>query len=634
MGWLNGRGGRPDSEPGAQAPLLRPAEAAGPGRSGSDLSELTGELLARLVERIEPASAAAMPRGELAKRIKAALPELLGPRWAALNLLEQRDLVTQLINAILARAPKPEPRPAPPAATPPTAERRDARALQWPPASAAADPQPAGPQPADTQTGNTQTGDTQTGDTQTAATPAGGPQTGAPAVFAPVSGPCSPFKAKPAAAAPPPCAAERQPLSAGAKTRVGEAKRKVQPRLLDRIDATTAASMAREDLVREMTPIVAELLAEEKLQLNGQERAGLIEELLDDMLGLGPLEPLLADESITDIMVNGPKQIYVERKGKLELAEATFRDDAHVLQVATRIVTAVGRRVDESVPLVDARLADGSRVNIIIPPLAIDGPSISIRKFAKKKITLEVMARQANISPDMATVLRIAARARLNILISGGTGSGKTTLLNALSQMIDPGERVVTIEDAAELQLQQPHVVRLETRPANLEGRGEISMRDLVKNALRMRPDRIILGETRGAEAIDMLQAMNTGHDGSLSTIHANRPREALMRLENMVSMSGFKLPTSAVRALIASAIDVIVQISRMRDGVRRVTHISEVVGMEGDIITMQDLFTFEFTGEGSDGKLQGNFRSHGIRPHFAEKAGYFGLERALLEAV
>jgi len=287
------------------------------------------------------------------------------------------------------------------------------------------------------------------------------------------------------------------------------------------------------------------------------------------MLGLGPLEPLLMDESITDIMVNEPKQVYVERKGKLELTSIQFRDNSHVLNIAARIVNGVGRRVDESSPLVDARLEDGSRVNIIIPPLAIDGPSISIRKFAKKGITLDIMASQANMSEAMATVLKVGARSRLNILISGGTGSGKTTLLNALSQLIDNGERIVTIEDAAELQLQQPHVVRLETRPSNLEGQGEVTMRDLAKNALRMRPDRIILGEVRGSEAVDMLQAMNTGHEGSMSTVHANRPREALTRIENMIGLSGINLPSKAVRTQITAALDMIVQISRMRDGIR-----------------------------------------------------------------
>jgi pilus assembly protein CpaF len=349
---------------------------------------------------------------------------------------------------------------------------------------------------------------------------------------------------------------------------------------------------------------------------------------------LGPLEPLLADETVSDIMVNGPKQVYVERRGKLELTDILFRDNAHVMSVATRIVTQVGRRIDESTPLVDARLADGSRVNIIAPPLAIDGTSISIRKFSKKTITLDTMAKSGSISPEMAVVLKIAARCRLNILISGGTGSGKTTTLNAMSQMIDEGERICTIEDAAELQLQQPHVVRLETRPPNLEGKGEITMRDLVKNTLRMRPDRIILGEIRGAEALDMLQAMNTGHDGSLCTIHANRPREALTRLENMVGMSSANLPAKAVRQQIAAAVHMVVQVSRMRDGGRRITQVTEIVGMEGEIITTQDLFIYQYEGEGADGKLKGTFKSSGLRPHFITKAEYYGLDRALLEAI
>jgi len=418
------------------------------------------------------------------------------------------------------------------------------------------------------------------------------------------------------------------------KANVEFAKVKIQQVLLERIDTSAAASLQREQLRKEIFPIVAELLAEQRLQLNSTEREELVEQMLDDMLGLGPLEPLLADETVTDIMVNGAKQIYVERKGKLELSEAQFRDNDHVMTVAQRIVTAVGRRVDESTPLVDARLKDGSRVNIIIQPLAIDGASISIRKFSKKRISLDIMEKQGNVSAAMAAVLRIASRSRLNILISGGTGSGKTTLLNAMSQMIDPGERVVTIEDAAELQLQQPHVVRLETRPANLEGEGEVTMRDLVKNSLRMRPDRIILGEVRGAEALDMLQAMNTGHDGSLATCHANRPREALMRIENMVGMAGMNLPSKAVKQQIASAIHLIVQISRMRDGMRRITYVSEIVGMEGEVITMQDLFTYQFRGEGEDGKIMGDFVCTGVRPHFLARAAYYGLDKELMEAV
>ena len=418
------------------------------------------------------------------------------------------------------------------------------------------------------------------------------------------------------------------------RTVVEKAKEAIQPILMERIDMAKAADLPRGELAQQISDLITEILGEEKMQLNLLEQRDLVTMLLNDMLGLGPLEALLADDTVTDIMVNGPKQIYVEQKGKLVVSDIQFRDDAHVMNVANRIVSRIGRRVDESTPLCDARLEDGSRVNIIIPPLAIDGPSISIRKFAKKKITLEVMERQGNVSPAMATVLKIASRCRLNILISGGTGSGKTTLLNAMSRMIDNGERIVTIEDAAELQLQQPHVVRLETRPPNLEGQGEITQRELVKNTLRMRPDRIILGEIRAGEALDMLQAMNTGHDGSMCTIHANRPREALTRLENMVAMAGVKLPNEAVRSQIAGAVHLIVQIARMRDGVRRVTHVTEVVGMEGDIVTTQDLFTFQFEGEDTEGKLFGTFRGSGLRPHFTTKAEYFGLGRALMEAV
>jgi pilus assembly protein CpaF len=426
----------------------------------------------------------------------------------------------------------------------------------------------------------------------------------------------------------------QDPTATVSKASVEEAKAKIQPMVVDRIDIGAAARLDREELGRQIGELIGEILREEKIRLNQREQKDLVELLLDDMLGLGPLEPLLADESVTDIMVNGPSQVYVERKGKLDLTDVKFRDNAHVMNVCSRIVSQVGRRVDESQPLCDARLMDGSRVNIIIPPLAIDGPSISIRKFSKKGITLDIMAKQRNLSDKMAKVLKIAARCRLNILISGGTGSGKTTLLNAMSQLIDIGERIVTIEDAAELQLQQPHVVRLETRPPNLEGVGEINMRDLVKNSLRMRPDRIILGEVRGPEALDMLQAMNTGHDGSLGTVHANRPREALTRLENMIGMASVNLPAKAVRTQIASAIDMIVQVSRMRDGMRRITSVMEVVGMEGDVITTQDLYSFEFEGEDAQGNLRGQFKSSGLRPHFLPKAAYFGLDRALMEAM
>jgi len=413
-----------------------------------------------------------------------------------------------------------------------------------------------------------------------------------------------------------------------------EAKSRIQPLLMEHIDPAAASELPRPELAEQVGEVVGELLVQEKLNLNLREQRDLVAILLDDMLGLGPLEPLLADEDISDIMVNGPNQVYVERGGKMVITDVRFRDNQHLMNIAQRIVTAVGRRVDETSPICDARLADGSRVNVIIPPLAIDGATISIRKFAQDKITLDKMLAFKSISPALSKVLKIAGACRLNILISGGTGSGKTTMLNALSRMIDKSERVVTIEDAAELQLQQPHVVRLETRPANLEGTGEVSMRDLVKNALRMRPDRIILGEIRGGEAIDMLQAMNTGHDGSMGTIHANRPREALTRLENMVNMAGLNLPPKAIREQVSASLDMIVQVQRMRDGGRRTIYVTEVVGMEGDVITTQDLFKYEFSGEDDDGNLLGEFKSTGVRPHFLVKAEYFGLHRALMEAM
>ena len=427
--------------------------------------------------------------------------------------------------------------------------------------------------------------------------------------------------------------------SAEAKTRVSkvagsmqESQVTIQKLLLERIDSAAAVKMERADLKRQVEEVVGEILNEEKIRLNGAEQRQMVDSLVDDMLGLGPLEPLIADETITDIMVNGPYQIYVEKNGKLQLTDVKFRDNQHVMNICTRIVTKVGRRIDESSPLCDARLLDGSRVNIIIPPLAIDGAAISIRKFSKQKITFDQMIG-GSMSEDMATVLRIAGRVRLNTLVSGGTGSGKTTLLNALSSMIGEEERTITIEDAAELQLVQPHVVRLETRPANLEGKGEINQQDLVKNCLRMRPERIILGEIRGGEALDMLSAMNTGHDGSMSTLHANNPREAISRLENMCAMSGTKLPNEAIRKQIAAAVNLIVQISRMRDGGRRLQKITEITGMEGDIVTMQDLFSYEFIGEDENGKLIGEWKKHGVRPHFTPRAQYYGLDKELLEA-
>jgi len=355
--------------------------------------------------------------------------------------------------------------------------------------------------------------------------------------------------------------------------------------------------------------------------------------LTDDMVGLGPLEPLLQDDEVTDILVNGPFDIFVERHGKLEKTDARFRNTQHVMHVSQRIATAVGRRIDEASPMVDARLADGSRVNIVVSPLCLNGGTISIRKFPKQNITLDTMVQQRNLSPEMARFLDIAAQCRVNILISGGTGSGKTTLLNAVSRHVASDERIITIEDAVELRLQQPHVVQLESRPPNMEGVGQIAQRELVRNALRMRPDRIIVGEVRGSEAFDMLQAMNTGHDGSMSTIHANSPRDALFRLENMVLMAAANLPLRALRAQIASAINLLVQIERMRDGVRRVDRICEISGMEGEIVSTRDIFTFTYRGE-RDGRINGVFEPSRLRPDLTVRAAQHGLERQLLEAV
>lgn len=418
------------------------------------------------------------------------------------------------------------------------------------------------------------------------------------------------------------------------RIRVEAAKQKIEKLIVERMDVAAAAKLPRTEFERQLKQLVLTVVAETKLQLNANEQHDLVSLLVADMLGLGPLEPLLDDDTITDIMVNGPHSVFVERAGKLVKTAVTFRDNAHVLGIATRMVTRIGRRIDETNPLCDARLEDGSRVNVIIPPLALDGPTISIRKFSRKSITLDSMVDTGNISRAMSVVLKVAARCRLNILISGGTGSGKTTMLNALSRMIDSDERTVTIEDAAELQLQQPHVVRLETRPPSLEGHGGIGMRELLKNALRMRPDRIILGEIRGAEVLDVLQAMNTGHDGSMSTLHANTPREALTRLENMVSLAGVTIPQRGLRSQIVGAVHLIIQISRMRDGIRRVTHITELVGMEGEIITTQDLFTYRQDGEDSRGRLRGTFESCGVAPHFMPRAAQFGLEQALREAM
>ena len=419
----------------------------------------------------------------------------------------------------------------------------------------------------------------------------------------------------------------------GFEAAVHRIKEQVLPRLLERVDPEAAATLAKDELAEEFRPIIGEVLAELKITLNRREQLVLEKVLVDELLGLGPLEELLSDPAITDIMVNGPDQTYIERKGKLELAQVQFRDEAHLFQIAQRIVSKVGRRVDQTTPLADARLADGSRVNVIVPPLSLRGTAISIRKFSAKPITLDIMAKTGSMSERMATALKIAGACRFNIVISGGTGSGKTTMLNALSKMIDPGERVVTIEDAAELRLQQPHWLPLETRPANLEGHGAITIRDLVINALRMRPDRIILGEIRGSECFDMLAAMNTGHDGSMCTLHSNSPREALARMENMVMMSDIKVPKEAISRQIADSVDMIVQVKRLRDGSRRITNITEVIGMEGPVIVTQELFKFDYQDEGADGRIAGNFVSSGLRPYTLEKARQFGFDQAYLEA-
>jgi pilus assembly protein CpaF len=403
---------------------------------------------------------------------------------------------------------------------------------------------------------------------------------------------------------------------------------------LAQLDAALVADLPPGRLTGEVERMIAEIATERRLQLNAREQRELANELVDDMLGLGPLEPLLADESINDIMVNGPNRVFVERGGKLVLSAACFRDATHAINISQRIAAAVGRRIDESSPMVDARLKDGSRVNIVFPPLALDGPYISIRKFARRSIDFAKLLEFGSVNPSVARVLEIAARARLNVIISGGTGSGKTTMMNAMSHLIDHGERIVTVEDAAELQLQQPHVVRMETRPPSLEGRGEVTQRDLVRNALRMRPDRIIVGEVRGSEAFDMLQAMNTGHDGSMSTIHANSTRDAMTRIENMVQMGNFGLPARAIRQQIVGAVDLIVQIERHRDGARRVTQVTEVCTMEGDVVILNDIFVFDVEGEGPTGKLYGHYRTNRARPNFFDRLIYFGLDRAWINAL
>lgn len=446
---------------------------------------------------------------------------------------------------------------------------------------------------------------------------------------------------KPEAKAPAPAPAPKptggkndKPITAEAKEKLDEIKVNVFNDLMEAVDLSELSALSPDQVREEITDMVSEIISMRGVVLSLQEQKIVIQDICNDILGLGPLEPLLMRDDIADLMVNGPDTIYIEVNGKMELTEVKFRDQAQLMNICQRVVSAVGRRVDEASPICDARLADGSRVNVIAPPLAIDGTALTIRKFKKDKLTLQNLLEFGSITPELKTVMEVVSEIRLNTLISGGTGSGKTTLLNCMTGHIDPSERIITCEDSAELQLQQPHVVRLETRPPNLEGKGEISMRDLVKNCLRMRPERIIVGEVRGPEAFDLLQAMNTGHDGSMGTIHANNPREALSRVENMIMMGGYNLPSRAMREQISGAVHVIVQAARLRDGSRKITHLTEVIGMEGEVVTLQDICVYEIEGEDANGKIVGRHKFTGMRPSFWEKAKYYGLERKLAEAM
>jgi pilus assembly protein CpaF len=450
------------------------------------------------------------------------------------------------------------------------------------------------------------------------------------ATAAPRSSGARTVQAEPAPAAGRASGGVERPVATGSTT-LEEIQERVHRRLLDRLNLASLGEVERDEAETQIRTVLQELLSMETAPLNAEERAAVIKNVVDEIFGLGPLQALMLDPEISDVLVNTHDQVYVERRGMLHPTDIRFRDDRHLLRVIDRIVSAVGRRIDESSPMVDARLPDGSRVNAIIPPLAIDGPHLSIRKFRRDTLTGEDLIRNETLTPQMLRLVEAIVKCRLNVLISGGTGAGKTTLLNVLSGFIPHEERVVTIEDSAELQLRQPHVVRLETRPPNIEGSGAVTQRMLVINALRMRPDRIIVGEVRGAEAIDMLQAMNTGHEGSLTTLHANTPRDALSRLETMICMSNLDLPERAMRHQIASAIHVVVQVGRLPDGTRRLLTIAEVVGMEGDVITMQDLFIYERLGVNEKGGVVGRFRPTGIRPRFADRLKGFGVELSAL---
>ena len=419
-------------------------------------------------------------------------------------------------------------------------------------------------------------------------------------------------------------------MYSGLSSNERESKREIFQRVVKLLDLPLLATLKDKEARNQIREACNTIMAQEALPFNIPTRQRIIKEIEDEVLGLGPLEQLLGDPNISDILVNGPDQIYIERHGKLDLSPVNFDSEQHLMTIIDRIVSRVGRRIDESSPMVDARLPDGSRVNAIIPPLAIDGPQLSIRRFSVQRLTMDRLIELRELTPTIAKVLEAVVRGRLNLLISGGTGSGKTTLLNVLSAFIPHSERIVTIEDSAELQLQQPHKVRLETRPPNIEGKGEVNQRDLVRNSLRMRPDRIVIGEVRGPEALDMLQAMNTGHDGSLTTIHANSSRDALTRVESMVAMGGFNLPTTQLRRQIASAIDVIIQLERQEDGVRRMTSLQEIQGLEGDVITLSEIFKFQRTGIDKDGSVLGNHMATGIVPRFQERLRLRGLDIGL----
>ena len=455
----------------------------------------------------------------------------------------------------------------------------------------------------------------------------------APAAKPAAPKPATPKPAAPATAAPKPAAQPRRPQERSAD--YYRVKTTIFNALIDTIDLTQLAQLDAASAREEIRDIVNEIISIKSVVMSISEQEELLQDICNDVLGYGPLEPLLARDDIADIMVNGAGTTYIEVNGRIERTNIRFRDNAQLMNICQRIVSQVGRRVDEASPICDARLLDGSRVNVIAPPLALDGPTLTIRKFKKDKLKLEDLKQFGSISEAGAEVLRIIGACRCNVLISGGTGSGKTTLLNSLTAFIDPGERVITCEDAAELQLQQPHVVRLETRPPNLEGTGAVTMRDLVKNCLRMRPDRIIVGEVRGPEAFDLLQAMNTGHDGSMGTLHANSPREALSRVESMITMGGFSLPAKTIREMIVGSIDVVVQATRLRDGSRKIISITEVMGLEGEVIVTQDIMKFEVNGEDSNGKIAGAHRGMGIgRPRFWERARYYNMEKELADAL